>query len=143
MTASPHSARRRWTIGGGLTLGAVAVGVALLALAAGDGSPSWRRAVAFSGVVCGSAALTGWGAARWPHSTPAMTVAGGLAAVVLRIMPPLAALGWLTTAGGDLRAAGADRLLVVFYLALLASDIALHIMERGRGGSPGGGNAAN
>ena len=41
---------------------------------------------------------------------------------------PLVAMGWLQTAGGWLREAGADRFVMVFYLALLATDILLHIM---------------
>jgi hypothetical protein len=130
-TALPLTTR----IGAGVLLG-VLTAMVLVALATGDGSPSFHRAVAFTAAVCGAAALTGWLVSRWPCRSPANVVAASLAAVFIRLAAPLAALGWLQRGGETLRAAGADRLLVSFYLALLATDIVLNIAYREkRGGS--------
>ena len=46
----------------------------------------------------------------------------------LRLFLPLVALGWLQSAGGGLREAGAARFLLSFYLPLLAADIFLHMI---------------
>jgi hypothetical protein len=127
--------RRTTRVGAGVLLGAL-LAVVLVALAAGDGSPSFHRAVAFTAAVCGGAALAGWIVSRWPCRSPATAVAAGLAAILVRVTAPLAALAWLQSGGETLRAAGADRLLVSFYLALLATDIVLNIACREkRGGS--------
>ena len=63
----------------------------------------------------------------------------GLAGTVLRFLPPLATLGWLSTdAGAALRAASARELLLFFYLSMLGSDIALTIaLSRGVTGNRG------
>lgn len=130
--------------GVGLVVLGTVLGMAVLGAAwTGDGSPSRSRAIAFSAAVCGLAALGGWIVARWPVRTPGMAVAGGLAAVALRLALPLAALGWLQTYGRDLRTVGADRLLLIFYLALLATDVALHMMVTTRTGRRRGENVAN
>lgn len=143
MTNRPPAAGTLWTIYGILALGAVLCVAVLAALWLGDGSPSRSRAIAFSAIVSGVAALSGWIAARWPKRTPGMAVAGGLAAVALRLALPLAALGWLQTSGHHLRAVGADGLLVVFYLSLLATDVVLHMMISVRTGRSRGENGAN
>lgn len=143
MTRRPPAAGLPWTICGILVLATV-LGVAVLgAMWVGDGSPSRSRAIAFSAGVCGLGALGGWIAARWPKRTPGMAVAGGLAAVALRLLLPLAALSWLQTEGRALRSAGADGLLLVFYLALLATDIVLHMMGAWRTGRSRGENVVN
>ena len=127
----------RWTVLGGAALTAVLAAAAGLAWAAGADP----RAIAFAAAVCLVGAVGAWLLARWPTATPSMGVAKGLGAVSLRIFLPLAALGWLQAGGGELRAAGADRLLLIFYLSLLATDILLHIMggrnqRRDRGKNP-------
>jgi hypothetical protein len=100
----------------------------LFALALGDGTSSFRRAVAITAVVCGAGSGVGWMISRLPCRNPATAVAASLAAVFLRLAIPLAALAWLQTEGHALREAGADRLLAGFYLLLLATDIVLNIM---------------
>lgn len=117
--------------GGVVLLGILSVAV-LVAIAAGDGTPSRHRAVAFTAMICGAAALTGWIVSRWPCRSPATAVAASLAAVLVRLALPLATLAWLQTGGQALRAAGAEQLLAGFYLALLASDIVLNITWRGK-----------
>jgi hypothetical protein len=121
-------ASRRTTFSGAVVLLGILGVAVLITLSTGDGTPSLYRAVAFTATVCGAAALTGWLVSRWPCRSPATAVAASLAAVLVRLAVPLAALAWLQTGGVNLRAAGADRLLAVFYLALLASDIVLNIM---------------
>jgi len=143
MRDSRARAHHRRTLQGVAILIGVAACVAVIAIATGDGSPSWNRAVAFSGSVCLAASLAGWIVARWPRRSPAMRLAGGLAGLCVRIMPPLAALAWLRVADEGWRGSGADRLLLAFYLSLLATDIILNIMEMERSGGRRGGNAAN
>jgi hypothetical protein len=70
-------------------------------------------------------------------------VAGGLAAAGFRLFLPLAALVWLQGGGAGLRAAGAGGLIVGFYLALLATDIFLHIMGSSRDRRRSGGTREN
>ena len=118
----------RWTILGACVLMAILASMAVAALAAGDGNQSWRRAIAFSTAVCGSGALAGWLIARLPYRSPVMGVAGGLGAVLARIAVPLGGLAWLQGGGSHFCGPGADRLLAVFYLALLATDVILHII---------------
>jgi hypothetical protein len=125
--------RRTTRVGAGVLLG-VLLSVVLVALAAGDGSPLFHRTVAFTAAVSGAAALAGWIVSRWPCRSPATAVAAGLAAILVRLAAPLAALAWLQSGGETLRAAGADRLLVSFYLALLATDIVLNITWRQKAG---------
>jgi hypothetical protein len=132
----PATANGRTTLVGAVVLLGILLAAVLVALAVGDGTPSFHRAVAFTAAVCGGAALAGWIVSRWPCRSPATAVAAGLAAILVRLAAPLAALAWLQSGGETLRAAGADRLLVSFYLALLATDIVLNIACREkRGGS--------
>jgi hypothetical protein len=132
-----------WTAVGTAVLAGVLGGAAGLALLVGGGRPRWSEAVGFAAAVCLVGALGGWIVARWPTTKPAIGVAKGLGAVTLRIFLPLAALGWLQTGGRGVREAGADRLLLIFYLALLATDILLHIIGGRFGRGIGGKNAAN
>jgi len=106
----------------------VLAGTAGLALLSGGGKPRVGEAIAFAAAICLAGGVGGWVVARWPTRNPALGVSKGLAAVTLRIFLPLAALGWLQAGGGGLREAGADQFLLIFYLALLATDILLHIM---------------
>jgi hypothetical protein len=134
-----NQARRRaelgWTLWGTAALAVVLAGGSSLALATGGKEPRLGEAVGFAAAVCLFGAFGGWIVARWPVRNPAIAVAKGLGAVTLRIFLPLVALGWLQSGGGWLRAAGADRFLLFFYLALLATDIVLHII--GSRNSPG------
>jgi hypothetical protein len=120
-------------VGGSLILIAVLATAAILALAVGPQDPGRLAAVGFATAVAGVGSVAGWLASRRTASSPAAAVGGGLAATALRLAPPLAGLAWLSGGGGDFRRAGADSLLVVFYLALLATTIFLDIME----GRPG------
>lgn len=121
--------------GGSLILLAMLAAAAGLALAIGPREPRRMEAVIFAAALAGAGSVAGWLAARRMASSPAAAVGGGLAATALRLAPPLAGLAWLSAGGGDLRRAGADSLLVIFYLALLATTIFLDIIG-GRDGRP-------
>jgi drug/metabolite transporter superfamily protein YnfA len=127
-TALIPSRSSRGTVAGVVVLLITLTAAILFALATGDGTPSFRRAVAFTAAVCGVGAVGGWVISRWPHRNPANAVAGSLAAVFLRLAVPLSTLAWLQTGGQAFRAAGGDRLVATFYLLLLATDIVLNIM---------------
>jgi hypothetical protein len=111
---------------------AVVVVAAAVALAIGPANVDRTRAIGFAAGVCFAGAFAAWFVTLWPVTSPAGRVAAPLAAVSLRIFPALVALGWLQARGTDLRAAGADRFLVGFYLAMLAAEVIRAIME----GSP-------
>ncbi len=128
--------RLRGTMAGVIVLVAVIAAAVIVAVFAGGQSPRRIEAVGFAAVVCGVAALGGWVVSRSFQSNPAVAVAGALGGIAVRILPPLAALGWLNSAGRDLLAAGAGGLLVAFYLALLATDILLHIMMAPKAPAP-------
>lgn len=114
-------------------LAAVLTVAAALALWGGESErPERVRAVAFAAAVAGSGSILGWFATRRAAPSPAAAVGGTLAGTLLRLGPPLAGLAWLGAAGGDLLRGGADRLLVIFYLVLLATTIFLDIIG-GRG----------
>lgn len=129
MTVPKQPAELRWTLLGTAVLAAVLSAAAGLVIATSQGTHRVGEAVAFAAVICLAGGVGGWVVARWPTRNPALGVAKSLGAVTLRIFLPLTALGWLQSAGSGLREAGADRFLLVFYLALLATDILLHIME--------------
>jgi len=104
------------TVGGAVLMAAVLGVAAGLALWQGGGDPDRRKAVMFVG--------------RWSRGRPAATaVAASLGVTLVRSMPPLVALAWLTTSGGALRAAGAAGLVVAFYLLLLATDVLVTIIS--------------
>ena len=127
----PAAANRRITLIGAVVLLGVLAAAVLVALAVGDRTPSFHSAVAFTATVCGAAALTGWLISRRPCRNSATAVAAGLAAVLVRLAVPLAALARLQTGGGEaLRVAGAGPLLAGLYLSLLATDIVLNIIFR-------------
>lgn len=128
MTAPNLPAGLGWTLIGTAVLVTVLLGACGFAIAAEGETPRAAEAVVFAAMICLVGGVGGWVVARWPTSNPALGVAKGLAAVTLRIVLPLAALGWLQASGAGLRAAGADRYLLIFYLTLLATDILLHIM---------------
>ena len=127
MTA-PNRLGLGWTLFGTAVLAAVLAGTSGLAIATRGKTPRTSEAIAFAATICLAGGVGGWVVARWPTVNPALGVAKGLGAVTLRIFLPLAALGWLQTGGSGLREAGADRFVLIFYLALLATDILLHIM---------------
>ena len=125
---SHPTGRRSWTLAGAaILLSVLAVAVAG-ALATADAAPGRRRAIGFAAGICLVTSLGAWLAARAAPADPARAVGLGMAAVGLRIFPLLVALGWLQVAGGSLRTDGAAEWMLVFYLALLATDILLHIM---------------
>ena len=125
---------------GVVVLGGVLAAATALALAVGHGRPRWTEAVAFAAAVAGGGNLAGWLFARRAAASPASAIGGALAATILRILPPLAGLAWLGAGGQDLRRAGADGLLVGFYLALLATAVFLDIIA-GRTGASARGSA--
>lgn len=110
---------------------AVILAGAAAAWVLGPPTPGHRQAVLFAAAVCLSGSLLGWLVGVLSSRTAAGLVSGPLAALGLRLFPALAALGWLQAEGHDLRAAGADRLLVFFYLAALAADLMRIIMGLG------------
>jgi len=135
MTRMPPDARAgmagsnsRATVLGTVVLLAVATIVGSAALAFGGGRPGWGRSVALAAAVCLPGSLAGWIVPRLAGTGPALAVAGSLAAIALRIFPPLAALAWLSAGGADSTGPEYRPLLVVFYLVLLATDILLNIM---------------
>lgn len=129
------------TIRGAAILAGVLAAAVVVALVLGAGRPRWSEAVGFAATVAGLSGLGGWLAARRTAADPALAVAGVLGSAALRLMLPLAALGWLAAGGAPLREVGAGGLLVAFYLALLATAILLHIMlAPGRSSPPAGGD---
>ncbi|MFN5756536.1 MAG: hypothetical protein ACK54F_11680 [Planctomycetia bacterium] len=112
---------------------AVIVAAAGVAFGIGPNSPERNRAIGFAAGVCAAGAFAAWFATLLPVTSAAGRVAAPLAAVSLRIFPALVALGWLQARGSGLRAAGADRFLVGFYLAMLAAEVIRAIMEGRRG----------
>ena len=118
----------RQTLLGVLILGGAVAVATVLALVRGESRPGWPQAVAFAAAVSGVSAVGGWLIARKPSKNPSLAVAGALASSALRIFVPLGALAWLQGPGPPLREAGADGLLVLFYLLLLAIALGLHIM---------------
>ncbi|MEI7780813.1 MAG: hypothetical protein WCJ18_02670 [Planctomycetota bacterium] len=135
-TLNQPPSRLRGTVIGTVALSAVLAGAATTAVVAGGDRPRWLEAVGFAAAVCLAASLGGWLVSRAFQASPAGAVAGGLGGIAVRILPPLAALGWLNAGGRDLRDAGAGGLLVAFYLALLATDILLHIMMAPKAPAP-------
>jgi len=127
---APRWSGRRLAILGVAVLLTAAAAVTAVALAVGPDRPGWRWAVAFAALACLPGSLVAWIVTRLPVAAPAIAVAAPLAAITLRIMPPLAALAWLSAPQNGPVDAGAAPLLVAFYLALLATDILLHIMVR-------------
>jgi len=154
MTPGPEPARghrvkpagdRRGILGGMAILVLVLGGLATLASATWvGGDPERFLAVGVVSAVCGLASLGGWAVARLGAGDPALAVSRSLGGTVFRLLPPLALLGWLADSpwapplAHRLREAGTGGLLVAFYLAMLATDILLHIMwgPQGRGDGP-------
>lgn len=132
------------TLVGVAVLGCVLAGTTAIAMTLAGDDPLRRQAVVFAAAVSGSAALAGWFVNRWSRGKgPATAMAGGLGATLMRLAPMLAALAWLSTQEGGIRAAGAAGWLVAFYLPLLAADIALTFLTGPTGRPNGGANAAN
>lgn len=127
--------------GAAALLAVLAVGIAV-ADAAGDGGPDHRRAISLAAAVAGTGALAGWLVGRMGRGhRAAIAVAASLGAVLVRLLPPLAGLAWITASEGPARRAGAAGLLVSFYLALLAADVVLTVVmdrkHRPSGGADG------
>jgi hypothetical protein len=133
---------RAWTWIGAAALVAVVVITATAALLAGEPGPGRVAAIRLAAGVCLFGSLSGWIAGRCARQDPALAVAASLAAICLRIFPPLAALAWIRSAGETWRESGAAEWLLIFYLALLATDILLHIIGS-RAGGRGGARAEN
>jgi len=110
-----------------LVTAAVAAGCAV---AFGPDRPGWPGAIAFAAAATVPGATAAWILAhlRSHDPAPGVAVATSLAGTTLRIMPPLAALAWLSSRTGGQPDPAAAPLLLGFYLALLAADILLHIM---------------
>lgn len=103
-------------------------------------TPARRWAILFAAATCLGGGLAAWVVRLRPARSPAERVTAGMATVALRLLPALAALAWLQTSGSAVRAAGGGELLLIFYLAALAADLARIIMEAGHEGrSPGAG----
>ncbi len=143
-TASRGTASPLVTLVGIAVLGGVLATVTAIAMTFAGDDPLRRQAIVFAAAVSGSAALAGWCVNRWSRGKgPGTAMAGGLGATLMRLAPMLAALVWLSTQEGGIRAAGAAGWLVAFYLPLLAVDIALTFLTGPRGRPNGGANTAN
>jgi len=115
-----------------------------LALAAFGDDPPQRRAIALAAVIVGGSGLAGWLVSRQGRGRGAASaLASGLGATVVRLGPMLAALAWITAAGGEMREAGAAGWLVAFYLPMLLADIGLTLLARPGGPWDGGGETPN
>lgn len=125
--ADPDRLRRLVTGIAGL-LATFGGSVAAAALWIGD-RPGFPAALGFAILFTLPSCVAGWILAQPRARGAARSVARPLTAVAVRILPPLAALGLLTgEQAGPLRNAGAGPMIVGFYLAMLATDILLHIM---------------
>jgi hypothetical protein len=121
-------------------LGSTVVGIAvLLVVAAMVAGAQWIltgnqaggvRAITIAWAAILPGALLGWTIARLPFSSPAMGAASGLAGILLRMALPLVCLAWLTVHPPPPGTVSPANQLVVAYLALLAADIAMHVILR-------------
>jgi hypothetical protein len=134
---TPAARRHAWTCIGAAALLVVVATIATVALVVRDRDPGRLQAIAITAGICLAGSLGGWIVGRLAFTDPGQAVAVGLAAVCLRFFPALAALAWLQSAGVRLREHGAAKWLLVFYLAVLATDILLHMI--GARVAPGGG----
>jgi hypothetical protein len=108
----------------------------------GGGRPGLARAVAFAAAASLPGFLAAWVLTRRAAADPGQALAASLAAITLRTLPPLAALAWLSGPRQQAAAARAAEgpppvdaagILVALYLALLVTDVLLHMMS-GRAG---------
>ncbi len=112
------------TVAGAVAMTVVLAAAAGLALWQGGDDPARRQAVCLAAGAVGLGGLGGWLVGRWSRGRPAaVAVAGSLGATLVRLTPSLAALVWVATTRGPVRAAGAATLVVVFYLAVLATEV--------------------
>lgn len=125
---TPAAKHRVWTATGAVSMLGVAAAVAAIGAATGGRRPGDLEAIAFAAGVCLVGGISGWLVERSRPADPGQAVARGLGAVCLRVFPPLAALAWVQSAGGRLRENGGAGWLLVFYLAVLAADILLHVV---------------
>lgn len=142
----PSARERAWTWTGAAVLFLVMAALVAVALIGSAPRPERVLAIGFAAGVCLAGSLAGWFAGRLRPADPALAVGAGLAAVSLRFFPALAAVTWIAAEGGSLRIGGAAEWLLIFYLAVLATDILLHIIgarNDGFRGDRGGGNAEN
>jgi hypothetical protein len=117
----------------------VAAGFLLLRQPAGIPPALRVKAVGFIGGIVATAACSCWwlsqAAGRLSATRPALAVAGGLAASLVRLAAPLVLLGWLQSdRAADLLTAPLrgllTEMLITSYLVLLLIDILLHIAGR-------------
>ncbi len=143
MTVRPAKDGLMTVVGAATLMAVLAVATGIAWVSAGD-DPLRRRAILFAASITGCAALSGWMFSRISRGRDAATaIAGGLGASLARLAPMLAALAWVSTQEGGLRAAGAAGLLVAFYLPLLAADILLTILAGPGGRRNGGADTVN
>ena len=133
------STRWRIMLGGAAMLLVVLAVAAAAALAVLGTDAVHLRAVAFAVAVTGGGAVAGWIAGRQGRGGPAgVAVAGGLAATLVRMMPLLVALAWLTGRDDLPWAREAGGLLVAFHLVLLVADMTLNsLADRRTDAAPG------
>jgi hypothetical protein len=102
-----------------------------------SGRPGAVRALVIAGLTCLPGFLIGRALVGGAPADPGRALTGALVAIALRTLFPLAVLAWLTT--GPTAPAGptdapppvdAAATLVAFYLALLATDVLLHVIAR-------------
>jgi len=128
----------RWKGLGALAAPTIVLAAAAVAWGLDHDAPDRRRAIVFAAGTCLIGGLAAWLVGLRPARSAAERVSTAVATTTLRLLPALAGLAWLQAGGAEIRAAGGGELLLVFYLAALAADLARIIMMGGRGGrSPG------
>lgn len=127
-----------WKSAGALAAPATVLVAAAVAWGLDHETPDRRRAIVFAAGTCLVGGLAGWLVGLRPARSAAERVSTAVATITLRLLPALAGLAWLQARGAEIRAAGGGELLLLFYLAALAADLARIIMVGSRGGrSPG------
>ncbi|MBU6277544.1 MAG: hypothetical protein KGQ61_12980 [Planctomycetes bacterium] len=127
-----HLVRRSGTttLAGAMALAAAAAAVALAQRQFAAGQPGGDAAIGLACAATLPGFLLGWFVSRQPFSTAAMGAAAGLAGILIRMVVPLAAIGWASIRPPDAATVAPAGYVLGAYLALLATDIGLHLALR-------------
>jgi len=127
-----HLVRRSGTttLAGAMALVASAAAVALAQRQFAAGRPGGDAAIGLACAATMPGFLLGWFVSRRPFSTAAMGAATGLAAILIRVVVPLAAIGWASIRPPSAATVAPAGYVLGAYLSLLATDIGLHLALR-------------